>query len=125
MITAGRLAAVRAAAAPADPTIVRWEERPASHRVENMTTNSLVHHRVALDDGSTLDLFAKTLHPASCSPGWAEIPEFARAQVLQDLHWLDEPRLYRCGLAADLPGGLRFPRLFHVEEGTDRLTLWL
>ena len=125
MTTAGLIEAVRTATGRPDARVVRVERTTPVHRVENMTTRALVRHRAEVDDGTTVRLFAKSLHPAACSPAWEHIPPVARPQVLVDLHWLDEPRLYSCGLADDLPPGLRFPALWHVEESPTCVTLWL
>ncbi len=119
------LTAVRAATGRSDARLGPWRVEPSAHRVENMTTDSLDRVAGELADGTPWSLFAKVLHPASASPLWHVIPEEHRGAVLEDLHWLDEPRLYRCGLADGLPRGLRMPDLHHVSEGPDRITLWL
>jgi hypothetical protein len=107
-----------------------WRIEPSPHRVENMTTDRLDRVHGELDDGTPWSAFAKTLHPASASPAWQHIPPEHHAAVLEDLHWLDEPRLYRCGLADHLPEGIRMPVLLHVSEGHvseghEVITLWL
>jgi hypothetical protein len=116
---------VRRALDRSDAEIDRWELVPADHCVDNMTTERLDRVRGSLDDGTPWSLFAKTLHPASASPHWALIPDFAHADLLRELDWRDEPRAYRCGLTADVPDGLRMPRLWHLDEDDDRIVLWL
>ena len=107
----------RAATGSPGATCGRWRIEPSPHRVENMTTDRLDRVVGELDDGTTWSVFAKTLHPASASPLWQHIPPEHHAAVLADLHWLDEPRLYGCGLAERLPDGIRMPALLHVSEG--------
>ncbi len=103
----------------------RVELVDADHRIDNMTTAGL--HRVSgtLDDGTEWRAFAKVLHPATASPLMQYVPEDHHAAVMANLNWLDEPAVYRSGLAADLPVGLRMPRLWHVVDGDDRIVLWL
>ena len=122
LVEALRAATGREAAAIADHWVA-----PAGHRVENMTTGSLTRHHGTLTDGTPWRLFAKVLHPASSSPAWEQIPEPFRPVVLEDLDWLDEPRVMSGGLRADLPEGLRMPVLWHIErdEQGERITLWL
>lgn len=46
--------------------------------------------------------------------------------MLEQLDWLDEPRVYECGLDQDLPEGIRLPKLRAIERPSgDRLVLWL
>ena len=118
-------AVARAAAGRPEGTIDTWEVRPAPHRITNMTTHGLDRVAGTLADGTSWSVFVKALHPASASPLWEHIPEQHHAQVLQELDWLDEPRVYRSGLAARLPDGLRLPTVFHVAEAPGRITLWL
>lgn len=102
-----------------------WRRSPLAHRVENMTTESLVCHEWTLDDGTSWAAIAKALRPASLAPGFGAIPAEHHAQVLEDLDWLDEPRIYRSGLADALPNDLRMPRVYAIDEEPDRFTLWL
>ena len=126
-LPAGLIPAVRAATGRSEVCVADLRSTPAGHRVENMTTESLTMHGGTLDDGTPWRLFAKVLHPASASPGWEQIPEPFRPDVLRDLHWLDEPRVIASALADDLPAGIRMPAVWHVEHDVEaeRLTLWL
>lgn len=99
--------------------------RPASHRVENMTTQALTHVSGTLVDGTPWRVFAKTLRPAWHAPLWEQIPPEFHDQVRQTLDWQDEPQVYISHLARDLPPGLRFPHLFAVDDGDERVTVWL
>jgi hypothetical protein len=108
-----------------DAAVARWVVEPSPHRVENMTTERLERVAGELDDGTAWSVFAKTLHPASEAAGFQLVPPEFRAQVLEDLDWHDEPRLYRTGLGAGLPDGFRLPGLFGVDESPTRITLWL
>jgi hypothetical protein len=101
------------------------DRHPLVERVENMTTASIERVRGVAPDGTGWTAVAKTLRPASGAPAFAFIPEEFHDQVLADLDWLDEPRVYRCGLGDRLPDGVRMPALLAVEEDADRLTLWL
>ena len=123
----GLLEALRAATGRDSVAIADHRAAPAGHRVENMTTDSLTRHHGTLSDGTPWRLFAKVLHPASSSPAWEQIPEPFRPLVLEDLHWLDEPRVMGGVLRTDLPEGLRMPALWHIERDAEgeRVTLWL
>jgi hypothetical protein len=105
--------------------VATWEVTPSTHRVENMTTAGLDRISGTMADGTPWSVFVKTLHPASESPVWQMIPPEHHAQVLAELDWLDEPRIYRSGLGAHLPDGVRIPALHHLEETPTRITLWL
>ena len=102
-----------------------WAVTGSAHRVENMTTASLRRVSGTMADGTPWSVFVKALHPASESPIFEMIPPEHHAQVLAELDWLDEPRVYRSGLGAQLPDGLRMPVLHHLEETPTRITLWL
>lgn len=109
-----------------DGDLAAWGVTPSGHPVENMTTHALDHVGGTLADGTPWRVFAKTLHPASASPTFAFVPPEHRAQVLRDLDWQDEPRIYRSALAADLPDGVRLPAVWAIDEcGSERLVLWL
>ncbi|MBP7407043.1 MAG: hypothetical protein KA973_19235, partial [Candidatus Microthrix sp.] len=46
--------------------------------------------------------------------------------MLEQLNWLDEPRVYGCGLESDMPEGIRLPKLLAIDRACDdRLVLWL
>lgn len=103
-----------------------WTSTPLDHRVENMTTAAIERRRGHHPDGTPWSVVVKTLHPASRHPAFAEIPEEFHAQVLEDLHWLDEPAVYRSGLADALPSPLRMPAVRAiVPDGADTVSLWL
>jgi hypothetical protein len=115
----------RAATGRSDAVVRDWDLAPAGGRIENLTTDRLERLTGTLDDGTPWSVFAKTLHPASDSPTWAQIPEEFHASVLEDLPWLAEPHLYQNGLARKLPPGLRLPTVFRIDEGADRITIWM
>jgi hypothetical protein len=99
---------------------------PLSHRVENMTTCSLDRVHGTLADGAEFSVVAKTLHPASESPTFAVIPPEHHAQVLEDLHWLDEPEIYESGLGDSVPAPMRMPIVHQIERhGDKRITIWM
>jgi len=106
------------------PDLATWELAPAGH-VENMTTDRLERLRGTFADGTPWSVFVKTLRPASDSPMWQEIPEVFRPSVLDDLNWLDEPRVYGCGLADDMPPAMRLPAIHRVDRTPSRVVLWM
>jgi hypothetical protein len=114
----------RAASGRPDVDVEQWCLEPAGIAL-NMTTHALDRASGTLVGGGTWSAFAKTLRPASSAPGWAHIPLAFRDSVLEDLNWLDEPRLYGCGLADQLPDGLRMPRIFRIDERPSLLTIWM
>jgi hypothetical protein len=120
------LAAVAGAATASAATVVASESEPLGHRVENLTTARLDRVRLTLDDGAALTVVAKTLRPASASPTFASIPPEHHQQVLEDLHWLDEPDVYRSGLGGALPEPLRMPAVHLVDSTADDVvTVWM
>lgn len=120
------LTAVACAATASTASVTSAASRPLGHRLENLTTAALDRVQIGLGDGSTVSVVAKTLRPASAAPAFAAIPPEHHQQVLEDLHWLDEPDVYRSGLADVLPEPLAMPRLLLVDDTqADRVTLWL
>jgi hypothetical protein len=102
-----------------------WPRTPLGHRVENLTTRSLDWAAGTLPDGSDASVVVKVLQPASASPSFAQIPPQFHDRVLAELNWLDEPRVYRSGLAEAMPDGLRMPVVHAIDELPDSVTLWL
>lgn len=120
------LAAVARAATASVAPVATSASEPLRHRVENLTTSRLDRVQLTLDDGTSLTVVAKTLRPASAAPAFASIPPEHHQQVLEDLHWLDEPDVYRSGLGDALPAPLRMPKMHLVDETADGLiTLWM
>jgi len=120
------VAAVARAATASAAAVVASDSQPLGHRVENMTTHRLDRVRLTLDDGTALTVVAKTLRPASAAPAFASIPPEHHQQVLEDLHWLDEPNVYRSGLGAALPEPLRMPMVHLVDDTAEGLvTVWM
>jgi hypothetical protein len=99
---------------------------PLAHRVENMTTARLDRVQLTLDDNTTLTLVAKTLRPASAAPAFDSIPPEHHQQVLEDLHWLVEPDVYRSALGPSLPEPMRMPTVYLVDDTADGVvTIWM
>ncbi|MGF1598823.1 MAG: phosphotransferase [Acidimicrobiales bacterium] len=120
------LATVARAATASPATVVTSSSEPLGHRVENLTTARLDRLQLTLDDGTAVTVVAKTLRPASAAPAFAFIPPEHHRQVLEDLHWLDEPDVYRSGLGAALPEPLRMPLVHLVDDTADDLiTVWM
>ena len=92
---------------------------------ENMTTAALRRYRGELRDGTPWSVVAKTLRPASQSPMWALVPEDFRPNVLENLNWHAEPRLYELGLDGYLPGPLRPPAIWQIDRADDSITIWM
>jgi hypothetical protein len=103
---------------------VTWQVDPLCS-VANMTTERLDRVHGRLSDGTPWSIVAKTLRPASDSPYWEFVPEPFRENVLRNLDWTDEPRVYECGLGDQLPTPLRMPQLFGTARTSDRITLWM
>lgn len=119
-------AVARAASTTTAATVVASASEPLAHRVENLTTARLDRVQLTLDDDNTCSVVAKTLHPASEAPAFAAIPPEHHQQVLEDLHWLDEPDVYRSGLGAALPEPLRMPTVYLVDDSADGVvTIWM
>lgn len=125
-LTDEALAAVACSATGSVGNVTGWASEPLGHRVENLTTSRLDRVKLTLDDGSALTVVAKTLRPASAAPAFDSIPPEHHQQVLRDLHWLDEPAVYRSGLGAALPEPMRMPALYAVDDTADNLiTIWM
>ena len=107
------------------PEQATWTRIPLGHPVSNMTTHSIERIQRIDDDGTLTSYVVKTLRPASESPMWAMIPPDHHAETLEALNWLDEPRLYACGLREALPDGLRMPTVHHVEQSPTRIAIWM
>lgn len=120
------LATVARAATASAATVTTWTSEPLGHRVENLTTAGLDRVQLTLDDGTTFSVVAKTVRPASAAPAFADIPPAHHQQVLEDLHWLDEPDVYRSGLGAALPEPLRMPAVHLVDDIVDDvIVIWM
>ena len=108
------LTAVACTATGSAAAVTAWASEPLGHRVENLTTARLDRIKLTLDDGNAVTVVTKTLRPASAAPAFASIPPEHHQQVLRDLHWLDEPDVYRSGLGAALPK--RRPRRWRAQH---------
>jgi hypothetical protein len=117
---------VAQASARSTAAVATCQVSPLSHRVENMTTCRLDRVHGTLTDGAEFSVVAKTLHPASASPAFASIPHEHHAQVLEDLHWLDEPAVYGSGLGRSLPAPFRMATVHEIaRHGDEHLTIWM
>src|SRR5918993_4853133 len=104
-----------------------WTRTAHDHHVTNMTTYSLERFTPVdqRGEGAATSYIAKTLRRASESPLFEIIPAEHHASTLAALNWLDEPRVYRCGLAGEFPDGLRMPVVYHLDESPERITIWM
>lgn len=120
------LATVARAATASTAAVTASRSEPLAHRVENLTTARLDRVHLTLDDGTSLTVVAKALQPASAAPAFASIPPEHHQQVLEDLHWLDEPDVYRSALGGALPDPLRTPELYLIDDTADDIvTIWM
>jgi hypothetical protein len=120
------LARVARAATGSDLSVAVSACEPLAHRVENMTTARLDRVQLTLGDGTTLIVVAKTLRPASAAPAFESIPAEHHEQVLEDLHWLVEPDVYRSALRRSLPEPMRMPAVHLVDDTSDGVvTIWM
>lgn len=127
LLTGDRIAeVVRRSLGRPDAEVATYEVEADAHVVDNMTTAGLFHVRGTTTDGTAWRVFAKVLHPASCSPLMAFVPPEFREGVLQQLNWLDEPSAFRSALASGLPDGIRLPEVYGIDEaGPERIVLWM
>lgn len=107
-------------------TAAGWRSTPLDHRLANLTTRSLERRCGTTPEGHPCSVVVKTLQPASAHPMFAEIPEEFHEEVLQDLDWLGEPRVYRCGLADVVPAPLRMPVVHAISEDSEvSCSIWM
>lgn len=85
----------------------------ALHRVRGVTT-----------DGVPWSFFVKSVHSVRHAPALATLPGHLRAALIEGYPWRADADVY---LAAEpLPGGMRLPRLYRLDDlGDDRLIMWL
>jgi hypothetical protein len=78
------------------------------------------------DDTAAWSVVLKVVHSPDRSPIWTQIPpefhDITQAQIL----WRTEPELYRSALPDLLPGGLRMPVIYHVDEIDETaMAIWM
>jgi hypothetical protein len=116
---------VMAAAAPG-ADIAAWTVVADEYPVMTPSTGSLQRVIATMTGGQRVSVFAKTLQSIRHWPAFDTIPEAFRDAAVAGFPWHVEADVYASGLLADLPDGLRSPRLFLVEElGDDRTRLWM
>ncbi|MEU7898174.1 phosphotransferase [Nonomuraea sp. NPDC049152] len=103
----------------------------ADHRVElldhgpgMLSTASL--HRVhgTTTRGVTWSFFVKSVHSVRHWAGFETVPEQVRDELVTHFPWRADADVYLAGRA--LPGGLRMPRMYRLDDlGDDRLAMWL
>ncbi|MFG6191779.1 hypothetical protein [Nonomuraea sp. JJY05] len=89
-----------------------------------LSTTSLHRVRGTTTGGVTWSFFVKAIHEIRHSPGYADIPEPLRATALAHFPWRADADVYLA--RPRLPGGLRLPRMYRLDDlGDDRLVMWL
>lgn len=119
------IASLALAATGSGERVVESRLSPAVGVVENMTTRSLDRLSGRLAGGTHWSVVAKVLHPACEAEQWHLVPQEFRDTVLEDLNWLDEPRIYESGLCDRLPDGLRMPTVHFVNRTGSTITMWM
>lgn len=122
---AADIALLALAATGSGSRVVESRVAPAVGVVENMTTRTLDRLSGRLADDTHWSVVAKVLHPASEAAQWHLVPEEFRDTVLEDLNWLDEPRIYESGLRDRLPDGLRMPTVHSIDRSRSTITMWM
>jgi len=123
--SAGTVGRVLGAAAPS-AEIAEWAVIPDEYPAMTPSTASLERVVATTTDGQQVSVFAKTLQSIRHWPAFETIPEAFKAAAVAGFPWHVEADVYASGLLADLPDGLRSPRLLLVEElGDDRTRLWM
>ena len=124
-ISADTVRRVLAAAAPS-AEIAGWAVVPDEYPAMTPSTASLERVVATTTDGQRVSVFAKTLQSIRHWPAFETIPEAFKEAAIAGFPWHVEADVYASGLLADLPDGLRAPRLLLVEElGDDRTRLWM
>lgn len=123
--TASAVGRVLGAAAPSTE-IAEWAVIPDEYPAMTPSTASLERVVATTTDGRQISVFAKTLQSIRHSPAFETIPDAFREAAVAGFPWHLEADVYASGLLADLPDGLRSPRLLLIEElGDDRTRLWI
>jgi hypothetical protein len=123
--SAGTVGRVLGAAAPS-AEIAEWAVVANGYPAMTPSTASLERVVATTTDGKQVSVFAKTLQSIRHWPGFETIPEAFREAAVAGFPWHVEADVYASGLLADLPAGLRSPRLLLVEElGDDWTRLWM
>ena len=112
-------------AAP-DAEIASWAVVADEYPATTPSTASLERVVATMTDGRRISVFAKTLQSIRHWPAFETIPDAFKEAAIAGFPWHVEADVYASGLLADLPDGLRSPRLLLVEElGDDRTRLWM
>jgi len=113
------------AAAPG-AEIATWTVVADEYPAMTPSTASLDRVIATVTDGRRASVFAKTLQSIRHWPAFETIPEAFKEAAVAGFPWHVEADVYASGLLADLPDGMRAPRLFLIEElGDDRTRLWM
>ncbi|MBB5784404.1 phosphotransferase [Nonomuraea jabiensis] len=89
-----------------------------------LSTASLHRVRGTTTGGAAWSFFVKAIHAVKHSPAYAGIPEPLRAAAVAEFPWRADADVYLA--RPRLPGGLRLPRLYRLDDlGDDRLVMWL
>jgi hypothetical protein len=112
-------------AAP-DAKIASWAVVTDEYPAMTPSTASLERVVATTTDGRRISVFVKTLQSIRHWPAFETIPDAFREAAVAGFPWHVEADVYVSGLLADLPDGLRSPRLLLVEGlGDDQTRLWM
>jgi hypothetical protein len=121
-------AVARLATGRADAELVDWAVEPVGYPAMTPTTAALerVSFTLAGDTLAPAALFVKTIQSLRHSPFFAFIPPMARDAAVAAIPWRNEADLYASDLLDDLPGGLRGPIVYRIDDlGDDRVRVWM
>ncbi|MFI6740455.1 hypothetical protein ACIBI9_46680 [Nonomuraea sp. NPDC050451] len=94
------------------------------HGPGSLSTASLHRVRGTTTGNVSWSFFVKSIHAIRHSAGFAKIPEEQRAAALAHFPWRADADVYLT--RPPLPGGLRLPRMYRLDDlGDDRLVMWL
>jgi hypothetical protein len=124
-LAAEDIARVLAIAAPADE-IAEWAVTPDAYPALTPSTEALDRVVALTADGRRVRVFVKTLHSLRHWPMIGMIPEALREAAFARFPWRVEADVYGSTLVADLPDGLRAPRIYAIDDlGDDRIRVWM
>jgi hypothetical protein len=123
-----RVAQLKAVDAAALADIVRQDQCSSSFEIDGWSVQPLSDRGFVTTDG--LWLVSGLGRDAAGERPWSVVVKIIGRQEpeLPQTHlgyWLREPLLARSGLAANLPGRVRAPRFYRIEEKPDAAWVWM
>jgi hypothetical protein len=124
-LAAEDIARVLAIVAPGDE-IAEWAVTPDAYPVSTPSTEALDRVVGVTAAGRRLGVFVKTLHSLRHWPMIGMIPEALREASFARFPWRVEADVYGSTLVANLPDGLRAPRIHAIDDlGDERIRVWM